>query len=130
MVPIKTAPALQQAITSTYIFDIVIAVVFVFLMILVVNLVKYQDGKKDNSGKVRRAWFFSILAIVLVASIGFDYFVYLRSIKVPAFIGKYMMNMGIASIISGILYFVTGFVVIKLAPIGSKLESIFPRKDK
>lgn len=128
MAPIKTAPALQQAITSTYIYDIIIAVAILAMMFLIVNLVKWQGGKNDNSGKVRRVWFFSLLAIAIVASLGFDYLFFFRSIKVPAFLGKYMMNMGIASIITGVLYFVVGFVAIKLAPIGSKLESIFPKK--
>ena len=48
--PIKTAPELSQAITSTYLINVVIAIVFVLIMVLAVNLIKYQTGKKDNSG--------------------------------------------------------------------------------
>lgn len=40
MAPIKTAPALQQAILSTYIYDIIIAVAFVLVLVLVANLIK------------------------------------------------------------------------------------------
>ena len=65
--PIKTAPELSQAITSTYLINVVIAIVFVLIMVLAVNLIKYQTGKKDNSGSKRRVCFFIIMVVVLIA---------------------------------------------------------------
>ena len=72
--PIKTAPELSQAITSTYLINIVIAIVFVLIMVLAVNLIKYQTGKKDNSGSKRRVCFFIIMVVVLIACLVFNYF--------------------------------------------------------
>lgn len=128
--PIKTAPALQQAITSTYILDAVFAVAIVFVMILAANLVQWQGGKNDHSGSKRRTWFFILLAFTLIGSILFDFFAFFRQIGVPAFAGKYLAQMCVASVVATVVYFGIGFAVIKIAPRGSKLNSIFPKKDK
>lgn len=130
MLQIKTAPALQQAITSTYIYDAVISIVFVLLMLLAVNLVKYQSSKTDNSGTTRRIWFFVLGAVAMIASLVFDYFVYLRAIAVPAFVGKYLTHMVIAAVTGAAVYFIVGLILVYTARIGSKLQSIFPKKDR
>ena len=130
MIPIKTAPALQQAITSTYIYDIIVALAFVLILFIIANLIKWKSGSNDNSGSVRRTWYFILAVAAILTSVGLDYFFFLTSIKVPAFVGKYAMHIGIASILSGVLYAAISFVVIKVSRIGSKMESIFPKKDR
>lgn len=130
MAPIKTAPALQQAILSTYIYDIIIAVAFVLILVLVANLVKWNGGKNDSSGHTRRVWYFVLCAVTILISVGFDWLFFMRSIKVPAFVGKYVMHMAVASVISGIFYALVSFIIVKVCPVGSKLESIFPKKEK
>ena len=120
--PIKTAPELSQAITSTYLINIVIAIVFVLIMVLAVNLIKYQTGKKDNSGSKRRVCFFIIMVVVLIACLVFNYF--------AAFATKYTMHMVAAAIVSAVIYFGIGFMLVKMARIGTKLQSIFPKKDR
>ena len=125
--PIKTAPELSQAITSTYLINIVIAIVFVLIMVLAVNLIKYQTGKKDNSGSKRRVCFFIIMVVVLIACLVFNYF---RQISVAAFATKYTMHMVAAAIVSAVIYFGIGFMLVKMARIGTKLQSIFPKKDR
>lgn len=127
---IKTAPALKQAIMNTYLYDVILAIILVLVMLLVANLIKWQGGRKDNSGKVRRTWFFILCALALVASLGFDYFMFLKNIAVPAFVGKYMTAMATASILSAVVYFIVGFAVVKLSRIGTKVQSIFPKKDR
>lgn len=92
MAPIKTAPALQQAILSTYIYDIIIAVAFVLVLVLVANLIKWNGGKNDSSGHTRRVWYFVLCAVTILVSVGFDWLFFMRSIKVPSFVGKYVMH--------------------------------------
>ena len=126
---IKTLPALKQAILNTYLYDSVLAIVMVLIMLLVAVIIKFQPGRNDRSGSKRRTAFFILLALTLVGALLFDYFVFMKKVAVPAFMGKYMTNMVVASIVSTVVYFLVGFVVVKLAPIGSKLNSIFPKKE-
>ena len=129
--PIKTAPQLSQAIMSTYLIDgIVIVIIFIAIMLIIVKLVQWQPGKNDRSGAVRRAWFFSLMSTSLISCLTFDYFAWFRYISVPAFASKYTLHMIIASIVAALVYFIIGFVLVKLAPIGTKLQSIFPKKDR
>ncbi len=127
---IKNAPELSRAITSTYLYDIVIAVFFVLVMVVVANLIKWQPGKNERSGATRRVWFFVIMALVLAACLVFDYFAWFKQIAVPAFAAKYTLAMVIASLVATIVYFGLGFLLVKLARIGTKLQSIFPKKDR
>jgi hypothetical protein len=126
---IKTLPALKQAILNTYLYDSVLAVVMVLVMLLVAVMIKFQPGRNDRSGSKRRTAFFILLALTLVGTLAFDYVVFLKKVAVPAFMGKYRTNMVVASIVATAVYFLVGFVIIKLAPIGSKLNSIFPKKE-
>lgn len=127
---IKTLPALKQAILNTYLYDSVFAIILVLVMLLVANLIKWQSGKKDYSGKARRVWFFIFCAVALVGSLVFDYFVFLKKVAVPAFMGKYMTAMVVASILSAVVYFLLGFAIVKISRIGTKIQSIFPKKDR
>ena len=127
---IKTAPALEQAIMNTYLYDVIFAIILVLVMLLVANLIKWQGGKKDCSGKTRRVWFFIFCAVALVGSLVFDYFVFFKKIAVPAFAGKYMTAMAVASILSAVVYFLVGFGIVKISRIGTKIQSIFPKKDR
>lgn len=128
--PIKTAPELSQAITSTYLYDIVIAIIFVLIMVVVANIIKWQPGKNEKSGITRRICFFILMATTLIACLIFDYFAWFRHISVPVFASKYTLSMVIASFVATIIYFGIGFLLIKIARIGTKLQSIFPKKDR
>lgn len=127
---IKTAPALQQAILSTYIYDVVISVALVLIMVLAVNMVKFQPSKLDRSGTTRRVWFFVIGVFTIFANLAFDFFVFMRGIAVPAFVGKYMTHMILAAFAGAAVYFIISLILIYTASIGSKLQSIFPKKDR
>ena len=128
--PIKTAPELSQAISSTSLYDIVIAIIFVFIMVLVANIIKWQPGKNEKSGTTRRIWFFILMAITLIICLVFNYFAWFNHISVPAFISKYTLTMIIAAIVATISYLGLGFLLIKKSRIGTKLQSIFPKKDR
>lgn len=126
---IKTMADLKNAITATYLFDLMIAVAMVLVMVLVANLIAYEPGRVDNSGKKRRVAFFLIAVLTLVACLGLDYWLYLSKIAVAAYVTKYLTTMAIASVVAVLAYFLIGFVLVKISRKGSKLESIFPKKD-
>ena len=127
---IKTAPALEQAIMNTYLYDVIFAIILVLVMLLVANLIKWQGGKKDYSGKTRRVWFFIFCAVALLGSLAFDFLVFFKKIAVPAFAGKYMTAMAVASFVSAAVYFLVGFAIVKMSRIGTKVQSIFPKQDR
>lgn len=125
---IKTAPALSSAITTTYLADIALAIICVAIMLLIINLVNWQPGKNDKSGQERRVWFFVICFVTFVGSILFNWFMFETKITVPAFATKYMTHLFLGAFVSAVVYFVAGFLLIKLARVGTKLESVFPKK--
>ncbi len=127
---IKSAPELSRAIASTYLYDIVIAFFFVLIMVIVANIIKWKPGKNEKSGTIRRVWFFILMAITLLVCLAFDYFAWFNQIAVPAFAAKYTLAMIIASLVATVFYFGLGFLLVKMARIGTKLQSIFPKKDR
>lgn len=126
---IKTMADFKAATTATYLFDLIIAVFMVLVLVLVANLIAYEPGRVDNSGKKRRVAFFLIAVLTLAACIGLDYVLYLSKISVAAYVTKYLTTMAIASVVGTLVYCLLGFVLVKISKKGSKLESIFPKKN-
>ncbi len=128
--PIKSAPELSQVITSTYLYDAAIALLFVLIMILVANMILWQPGKIDRSGNTRRLWFFILMVINFFTCLAFNYFAWYKFIAVPAFASKYSVAMIVAPAVATVFYFGLGFILVKASRIGTKLQSIFPKKDR
>lgn len=125
---IKTAPALSSAITTTYLADIALAIVCVAIMLLIINLINWQPGKNDKSGQKRRVWFFIMCFVSFVGAIFLNWFMFKINIAVPAFVTKYMTHLFLGAFVSAAVYFIVGFLLVKLSRVGTKLESIFPKK--
>lgn len=125
---IKTAPGLSGAITTTYLANIALAIVCVAIMLLIANLINWQPGKNDKSGQKRRVWFFVMCFVSFVGALAFNWFMFKVRITVPAFVTKYMTHLFLGAFVSAIVYFIAGFLIIKLSRVGTKLESIFPKK--
>lgn len=125
---IKTSGQLNEAIATTYIYGVILAVAFVLIMILAANMISWQPGKFDTSGSKRRVAFFVVLALALICPIIVDYFLFYGKITVANFRNTYMMHMGISAAITAVLYFLIGFILIRLQKNDTKLASIFPKK--
>lgn len=125
---IKTAPALSSAITTTYLVDIAFAIVCVAIMLLIANLINWQPGKNDKSGQKRRVWFFVMCFVSFVGALVLNWFMFKVRITVPAFVTTYMTHLILGAFVSAVVYFIAGFLIIKLSRVGTKLESIFPKK--
>lgn len=125
---IKTAPALSSAITTTYLADIALAIVCVAIMLLIIHLINWQSGKNDKSGQKRRIWFFVMCFVSFVGAILLNWFMFKVRITVPAFVTKYMTHLFLGAFVSAAVYFIVGFLLVKLSRVGTKLESVFPKK--
>ncbi|MDE6097849.1 MAG: hypothetical protein K2G24_03080, partial [Muribaculaceae bacterium] len=97
--------------------------------VIVANLIPWEPGRRDNSGAKRRVAFFVLLVVALAAPVLVNYFMFFNKIATPAFRSDYMMHMGIAGVVAAVLYFVIGFVLVKMQSRKTKLESIFPKKN-
>lgn len=126
---IKTPAQLGSAIASTYIYSAIIAFIVVLIMVLVANMIPWEPGRRDNSGAKRRVAFFLLMVVALAAPVLVNYMMFFNKILTPAFRSDYMMHMGIAAVVSALIYFVIGFVLIKIQSKKTKLESIFPKKN-
>ncbi|MFI3296774.1 MAG: hypothetical protein R3Y59_03985 [bacterium] len=125
---IKTQPQLQEAILSTYLYDAIIAVVFILLLVLIISLIPWQGGKVDNSGKKRRMWFYILLVATLFTTAIFNYFGFMSNIMVGAFKSDYMLTLILGSLMASAIYFIVLFAIIKTRKNKTKLSSIFPKK--
>lgn len=126
---IKTPAQLGSAITSTYIYSIIIAIVLVLVMVIIANIIPWEPGRRDNSGAKRRVAFFVLMVVALAAPVIVNYFMFFNKISTPAFRSDYMMHMGIAAAVSALVYFIIGFALVKMQSKKTKLESIFPKKN-
>ncbi|MDE5657366.1 MAG: hypothetical protein K2I19_09885 [Muribaculaceae bacterium] len=126
---IKTPAQLGSAITSTYIYSLIIAVVMVLIMVIVANMIPWEPGRRDNSGSKRRVAFFVLMVLTLVAPVIVNYFMFFNKISTPAFRSDYMMHMGLAGVAAAVVYFIIGFVLVKMQSKKTKLESIFPKNN-
>ncbi len=126
--PIKTQPQLQEAILSTYLYDAIIAIVFILILIMIANAISWRGGKSDNSGKTRRGWFFAIMIATLFTTAIFNYLGFMSNISVEAFKMDYTLTLVLGSIMSTAIYFVVLFGIIKTRKTKTKLASIFPPK--
>lgn len=125
--PIKTMPAFKQAIMSTYIYDIIIAVIFIVALIIVANMISWSGGKVETSGKTRRVWYWSLAFLTLIAAIVFNFFAFYKQIGVPTFKAEYVLHMALGGIAASIIYMVVLYVIIKTQKTKSKLASIFAK---
>ncbi|WP_300725957.1 hypothetical protein [uncultured Bacteroides sp.] len=126
---IKTIGQLKDAEMSAYIYSIIVAVVFVLLLVIIANMISWKPGAKDNSGETRRKFFWILLALALIAPVVLNFVVFYQKITVAHFQSEFMMHMGIAGILSAVLYGVISFVIIRTQKRKTKLASIFPKKD-
>lgn len=126
---IKTLPQLQDAIANTYIYSVIIGIVFVLILVIIANMIPWQSGPRDNSGSTRRSVFWILVVIAIISPLALNFFMHYQNISVPQFKSNYMMHMGLGALAAGTIYFVISFIIIRMQNKSTKLASIFPKKD-
>ena len=122
---IKTAAELSQAITSTYLTDIIIGVVFFIIIIIVANAISWQPGRYDPSPRKRRLWFWILGAVTLLVGLGVNYFMWMRHIEKARLASDYTMHMILGAVAAVAVYGIATFIVCKLQKKDTKLASMF-----
>ncbi len=121
---IKTAPQLKEAIISTYLYDLVIAVIFIALLVLIAWLIPWQGGKHDTSGRTRKVWYIVLGVINLLGSIAFNFFAFYKKIGVPNFRSDYMLHMVLAAILGTVIYYGVLWLIIKIQKNSGKVTKL------
>lgn len=122
---ITTAAQLHQAETATYMADAIIGVLFIFLILIVIQMIPWQPGSNDPSPRKRRLWFWILGAVTLVVNLGVNYYNWMRHITKAQFVSEYTIHMIIAAIVGVIIYLVITFAICKLQKAENKLASVF-----
>ena len=73
---------LKAATTATYLADIVVAILFFIILLIVARAIPYDRGRIDNSWKRRRLAFFILGFLTLICSIVLNYFLYFTKINI------------------------------------------------
>ncbi|MCC8019852.1 MAG: hypothetical protein LIO85_08795 [Rikenellaceae bacterium] len=126
---IKTVGDLDSAVTTSYIFAALAGIVLILAAYIIANMIKWQGGKVDNSPKTRRGIFFSLPVVGVVVLLGLEYYLVMMRIMNPAFRSKYFLCMAIGAVVLLALYFIIGFILLKVVNRDSKFGSILPKKQ-
>ena len=121
---IKTMPQLKEAILSTYLYDLVIAIIFIVLLVVVASLIPWQGGKSDSSGRTRRVWYIVLGILNLVGTILFNFFAFCKKIGVPNFRSDYMLHMVLGAILFTVLYYGLLWLIIKIQKNSGKVTKL------
>ena len=121
---IKTIPQLKEAIASTYLYDALIAVIFIVLLIIIAKAIPWYGGKVETSGKTRRTWFFLLAFVSIIACVGFNFFAFYKEIDVHSFKTTYMLHMILGGVLGVALYSIVLIVMMLMQKTNNKLASI------
>ncbi len=122
---VYTLRTIDGLISNTYVFAIVIAVIFVAISILISNIIAYEGGKNPRDAIKRRIWFFVIAAVNTIVFFIWNYFFIATKIKGAPAVSKFMTHTFICTGITLLAFIVMGFVLSKLMKKG-KYGTIFP----
>lgn len=126
--PIRTMPQLKEAIMTTYLYDMLIGLVFIVLLIIIANMISWSGGKVETSGKTRRVWYWILAFVTLLSCVAFNFFAFYRQIGVPSFKMDYMMHMILGGVVATVLYLGLLYILIITQKTKSKLGSIFAKQ--
>lgn len=120
-----TLRTLDGLITNTYIFALVLALLFVGISILVANMIAYQGGKNPRDAKKRKIWFFVLAAINTIAFFLWNLLYVSNLVKGAPAQDKFLMHNAISTGVTLLVFILVGFLISKLMKKG-KYGTIFP----
>ncbi len=125
----NTIAEVEALITNTYLLAAVTAIVFIVISIIAAQLIAYEGSKNAKDSVKRRAWFFILAAIELVAFFSYNYFYVEGLIKpVPALQAPFFKHSAYATIVCVVAYLILGFILSKIMK-HKKYGTIFPSKS-
>jgi methionine sulfoxide reductase heme-binding subunit len=124
-VNLKGVPAL---ITSTYIFALIFAGVFLLLAAIVSNAIKFQGGENPRDAFKRRMWFWIFAILGPVSFFIYNILMVIPTIKKGPAVAKFGVTHIIGTAVILVVYILIGFVLSKVMKKG-KIGNWFPSKN-
>jgi len=126
LISVKTPRQLDALSIQTFIFAVIVGVVFLLLAVLIAKAIPFEGGSDPQDPRKRRLWFRILLFVSFV--VVFLYNMFFVAPTVAANLqSKFMTINIIASVIDVLVYFVLGFILSKIFSTG-KLGNWFPTK--
>ena len=110
--------------SSAYIIGVVVFIVMLLIAAAVANAIAYQPGTNPTDPHKRKTWFWIFGVLTPVFTFFLAFFIVYTSIKIHSVQGKYMTAMCISTVLSFVLYVISGFALSKIFKHG-KLSSWF-----
>ena len=119
---------LDGLITNTYIFAVVLSIIFIGISFGVASAIAYEGGKEPRDPALRRTWFFVLMAVLVVFYFLWN-FLYVNSlVKGAPAQDSFLLHAGISTAVALVVYFALGFLLSKIFSKG-KYGTIFPSKN-
>jgi len=115
---------MQTSVVSAYIIGIVVFIVMLLIAAVVANAIAYQPGTNPTDPRKRRTWFWILGVLTPVFTFFLAFFIVYTSIKMHNVQEKYMTAMCVSTVLSFVLYVVSGLALSKIFKHG-KLSSWF-----
>jgi hypothetical protein len=124
-VGLREVPAL---ITSTYIFGLIFAGVFLLLAAVVSNAIKFQGGPNPRDSFKRRMWFWIFAILGPVSFFIYNFLMVIPTIKKGPAADKFSMHPPVSTAVLLVVYILVGFILSKVMKKG-KIGNWFPSKN-
>jgi heme/copper-type cytochrome/quinol oxidase subunit 2 len=125
-VSLKEVPAL---ITQTYIFAVIVMIVFLLLAIIVSNMIAHEGGTNPKDPGKRKMWFWIFAIVGPISFFLYNLMIVIPTVRKGPAMEKFSSHPSIATVIILVSYIVIGFILAKTMKKG-KLGNWFPSKEK
>ena len=125
-VSLKEVPAL---ITQTYIFAVIVMVVFLLLAIIVSKIIAHEGGTNPKDPGKRKMWFWIFAIVGPISFFLYNYMLVIPTVRRGPAMEMFSSHPSIATVIILVSYIVIGFILAKTMKKG-KLGNWFPSKEK
>lgn len=122
---INTKAALEGALLANYIMAAAVAAAAIILLVIIANMIPWQTGTRDTSGQTRRAVWFILAAVALLAQAALSWTMFYSDITKKALQSGFFTHIFLSAGAACLVYVIVTLIIIKTQSTRSKLASIF-----
>ncbi len=126
VITIRNPRQLDQLAYETYLFAVILAILFVGISWIVAKLIKWEGGRDPKDAGKRRAAFFIVWFIGVAGFFLYNMFVTADRVA-PNLQSRFSMVNYLSTLRMAVVYLIVGFILSKLLK-NSKYGTIFPGK--
>ena len=105
---------MQTSVVSAYIIGIVVFIVMLLTAAVVANVIAFQPGTNPSDPRKRKTWFWILGFLTPVLTFLLAFSIVDTGIRMRNVQEKYMTAMCISTVLSFLLYVVSGFMLSKI----------------